>query len=90
MPSCPYCAARECSVQTTSGKGSVYSWIVVHRAFDPAFASEVPYTLASIDLAEGGRVVARLEGAAAPRFGMQVQAVFLDHPEWTELRFQPV
>jgi len=87
MPSCPYCAARESTVVTASGNGSIYSWIVVHRAFDPAFYSDLPYTLASVDLEEGGRVVARLEGAQA-QFGMPVHACYQDPPGWTELRFQ--
>lgn len=68
----------------------MYSWIVVHRAFDPAFQGEVPYTLASVDLAEGGRVVGRLESTVPPVFGMRVKPTFFDHAEWTELRFQPI
>ena len=88
MPSCPYCAARESTVEEVGGNGSIYSWIVVHHAFDPAFASEVPYTLATIDLAEGGRLVGRLEGARA-EFGMPVCATYTAHPDWTELRFRP-
>jgi uncharacterized OB-fold protein len=88
MPSCPYCAARETTVVAASGNGAIYSWIVVHRAFDPAFYSDLPYTLASVDLEEGGRVVARLEGAQA-QFGMPVHASYQDHTDWTELRFQP-
>jgi uncharacterized OB-fold protein len=89
MPSCPYCAAGGSAVQQSMGNGSVYSWIVVHRAFDPAFAADVPYILASIDLDEGGRIVARLVGAGKAEFGMRVSAVYQDHPAWTELRFQP-
>lgn len=88
MPSCPYCGGRDSSQVTASGDGSIYSWIVVHRAFDPAFAREVPYTLASVDLDEGGRVVGRIEGGAA-QFGMRVRAKFFRHADWTELRFQP-
>ena len=88
MPSCPYCAASESTVVEASGNGSIYSWIVVHRAFDPAFHGDLPYTLATIDLEEGGRTVARLEGAKA-QFGMPVRASYFDHPGWTELRFQP-
>ncbi len=90
MPSCPYCASRDSSVSAASGTGSIYSWIVVHRAFDPAFSSEVPYTLASVDLDEGGRVVARIQGPAKAAFGLRVKALFVDHADWTELRFQPI
>jgi len=89
MPSCPWCAADNSSVRESKGLGTVYSWIVVHRAFDPAFAADVPYILASLDLDEGGRTVSRLVGAARAEFGMRVSALFHDHADWTELRFQP-
>ena len=45
--------------------------MVVHRAFDPAFASEVPYTILTVDLDEGARVVGRLIGA---REGLRADA----------------
>ena len=42
-----------------SGKGTIYAWTKVHvPAF--GFADRVPYILGSIDLKEGGRVVAQL------------------------------
>lgn len=90
MPSCPYCAADTSAVRESRGQGSVYSWIVVRRAFDPAFAADVPYVLATVDFDEGGRTVARLEGTSSPAFGMRVSAAYTDHPEWTELRFRPL
>jgi len=90
MPSCPYCASPAGAVRESKGNGTVYSWIVVRRAFDPAFAADVPYILASVDLDEGGRLVARLVGTNKADFGMRVSAVYHDHPEWTELRFQPL
>ena len=90
MPSCPYCAAGASAVRESKGNGTIYSWIVVHRAFDPAFAGDVPYILASVDLDEGGRVVARLVSADKASIGKRVSAVYEDHPDWTELRFQPL
>lgn len=90
MPSCPWCASDQSAVRESKGLGTVYSWIVVHRAFDPAFAADVPYILASIDLDEGGRTVSRLVGVARAGFGMRVSALFHDHAEWAELRFQPL
>jgi uncharacterized OB-fold protein len=90
MPACPYCAAPGGEEFSASGDGSIYSWIVVHRAFDPAFEAEVPYTLATVELAEGCRVVGRLEGMQRPQFGSRVRAVYYDHPDWTELRFEPL
>lgn len=88
MPRCPYCASAKSTTSEAAGEGTIYTWIVVHRAFDPAFADEVPFTLATVDLEEGARIVGRLEGAP-PQFGMRVRATFFNHPDWTELRFAP-
>lgn len=88
MPRCPYCASAKSSTIEASGSGTVYSWVVVHRSFDPAFTSEVPYTIATVDLDEGARIVGRLEGAS-PQFGLRVRATYFNHPNWTELRFAP-
>jgi uncharacterized OB-fold protein len=88
MPRCPYCASAKSTNIEAAGRGTIYTWIVVHRAFDPAFADEVPFTLATVDLEEGARIVGRLEDAP-PQFGMRVRATFFNHPDWTELRFAP-
>lgn len=87
MPVCPFCASPRSELSEAAGRGSIYSWIVVRRAFDAAFRDQVPYTLATIDLEEGARTVARLEGGVEASFGLKVRAEFFDHPEWTELRF---
>lgn len=87
MPSCPFCASARAAVIEASGRGSIYSWIVVRRAFDAAFRDQVPYTLATIDLEEGARTVARLEGDVEAAFGLKVCAEYVDHSDWTELRF---
>jgi uncharacterized OB-fold protein len=43
-----------------SGRGTLYSWVVVHVALDAAFADDVPYTVVAVDLEEGGRMLGRL------------------------------
>ena len=58
-----------------SGKGTIYAWTKVHvPAF--GFADRVPYILGSIDLKEGGRVVAQLvkvdEEALKPGMAVRV------------------
>lgn len=86
MPTCPYCAGADAQAYATPGEGGIYSWIVVHRAFAPEFASQVPYTLVTVSLDEGCRIVGRLE-SGEPEFGRRVKACFHDHSDWTELRF---
>lgn len=87
MSHCPYCAATAHTWTELSGRGRVYSWIVVRRAFWPEFEGEVPYALLSVDLEEGVRLVARMDEIAALDFGLEVEAVYVTHPEWVELRF---
>jgi uncharacterized OB-fold protein len=85
-PACPYCAHPQWRLEQAAGTGTVYSFIVVHRAFDPAFAADVPYTVATVDLDGGGRLIARMDRTAA--IGARVGPQFVDHTDWTELRFQ--
>ena len=93
-PGCPGCGEVGSEAVASSGEGSVYSWVVVHRAFSPAFADDVPYTVATIELDEGCRVLARLELASAePSFGMRVRVDYRerrreDGAEWTEAFFR--
>ena len=88
IPSCPWCGATGSEALIASGAGRVYSWITVYRALTPGMEAEVPYTIATVDLAEGGRMFGRLEGPEPTTPGDDVAAVFVDHPEWTELRFR--
>jgi hypothetical protein len=89
MPACPWCGSAAAEWRAVSGTGHVYSWVGVRRALTPAFESEVPYTIATVELAEGARVFARLDGPEPTIPGAEVEATFVDHPDWTELRFRP-
>lgn len=90
MPTCPWCGATTSDIVAASGEGEVYSWITVHRAFSPRWAADVPYVIATVELAERCRVFARLDTAPAlVSAGLCVCACFVDHPEGTELRFVP-
>ena len=82
---CPYCRSTAAVHETVAGTGAVYSWTVVHRAFDPAFVADLPYVVATVDLDDGPRLALRLEGQA-PAFGAAVMPRFVHHAEWTELR----
>jgi hypothetical protein len=60
LPCCPYCRSSRVEHREASGRGSVSSWIVVHRALDPVFADDVPYVVAAVELIEGARIFSRL------------------------------
>jgi uncharacterized OB-fold protein len=60
LPLCPYCGSEQVSLVDTTGQGTVYSWVTVRRALDPAFVDSVPYTVVVVDLDDGGRINGRL------------------------------
>lgn len=62
-PGCPHCGAEAGRVVVASGRGTLYTWTVCHTAFDAEFKPEVPYVVGVVALPEGGRMVARIEGA---------------------------
>ena len=47
---CPHCGTAEHTWRAVSPRGRIYSWIVIHRAPDPAWADEVPYTVVVVRL----------------------------------------
>jgi uncharacterized OB-fold protein len=89
MPACPYCGAPGGVDVDVAGTGRVYSFVRVHRALTPAFADDVPYSVATVELDGGGRVFARIVPSDAAAVGIEVSPVFVDHDSWTELRFRP-
>lgn len=58
---CPHCGGGPLEWVPASGRASVHSYTVVHRA-PPAFAGDVPYVVALVDLEEGPRMMTRLLG----------------------------
>lgn len=91
LPSCPYCSAPGGDWEPVEPRGTLYSWVVTHVAFDPAFADAVPYTVATVELDGGPRMFARLTGVEGDdlRAGIPLEGYF--HPEGALpfLRFRP-
>jgi len=89
---CSRCLARGVAWQPVSGRGTVFTVAVMHQANHPAFAAEVPYAVAVVELDEGVRVTAQVTGSPAREvtIGMPVE-VWWDavSPEVTVPRFRP-
>lgn len=60
---CPQCGSRDVTWRTTSGTGSVWSYVTMHRAA-PGFEADVPYVVALIELSEGPRLLSNVVGSA--------------------------
>jgi hypothetical protein len=92
-PVCWRCRSFAHEWVTVSGRGTVFSHAVVHRAFMPELAGHVPYTLVvvALDDAPGVRIVSNLVDAAPDELaiGLPVEVVFEDvTPEVTVPRFR--
>ena len=59
-PVCSRCGSLESQWSPVSRRGIVYSFVVYHRAFHPAYADEIPYAVALVNLVEGVRMVMRV------------------------------
>lgn len=73
---CDACYCFDVEPMVASGRGVVHSWTIAHHAFDPAFASEVPYVLVTVDMQEGVRVLGRLPDPTGLQLGLPVQLAF--------------
>ena len=51
-PTCPACGAARLAWTPVSGRGRLYAWSVVRRAFIPQFASLVPFATGLVALDE--------------------------------------
>lgn len=77
---CPACGGPDLRWTATSGRGRLFSWVVVRRAFLPAFAEMVPFVSGLVALEEDPavRIVTHVPdvapGALVPE--MPMEAVF--------------
>jgi uncharacterized OB-fold protein len=77
---CTHCTSDDTTWEEVSGKGKVFSFVVFHRVYHPAFAKEVPYTVGVVELDEGPRMLSNVVGVAPDqvRCGMPVTVVYDD------------
>jgi hypothetical protein len=89
MPACPHCGSTVTDRRRSAGEGTIYSWVVVHLAQDPAFRDETPYTVVAVHLTEGARVFGRISNGPLAD-GMRVRAVPYAVGETTLLGFERI
>jgi len=89
---CARCLSDRAEWVRLSGRGTVYSWIVVHQSQHPAFNADVPYNVAIIELEEGPRLHTNIVECVNEQIhiGMPVEVVFEDAtPAVTLPKFKP-
>lgn len=77
-PCCPNCNSFDWDHVAVSGRGEVYSYVVMHHPLVPPF--DAPYTVAVIELDEGERIVSQLIDIepADVEIGLPVEVDFVD------------
>jgi uncharacterized OB-fold protein len=88
---CAECGSAKWKWTRSSGRGSVFTWTVAARAMHPAFADDVPFAPAVIELDEGVRLLSRVVDCPPEELeiGMPVEVVFEDvAPEITLPKFR--
>ncbi|RJP16718.1 MAG: Zn-ribbon domain-containing OB-fold protein [Candidatus Abyssobacteria bacterium SURF_5] len=75
---CPECLSEDVDWIDSSGKGVVHTFTIISRPPSDAFAADVPYVVAVIDLEEGPRMLSNVIGIPPEhvRVGMPVEVVF--------------
>jgi hypothetical protein len=58
---CAKCASRDVSVFAASGRATLHSYVINHRAM-PNSGFEAPYSIAVVELAEGPRMMTNVVG----------------------------
>jgi len=88
---CFHCLSEETEWVTVSGKGTIWSWCVFHKAYFKGFEADIPYPVVLVELDEGPRLYSNLVGIPKEdiRIGMRVRAVFEPAtPELTLVKFE--
>ncbi|UNS97809.1 OB-fold domain-containing protein [Streptomyces tubbatahanensis] len=85
LPGCNACGSPRWSAVESAGRGTVYSYVVMHHPPFPAF--DPPYAVVLVELAEGFRIVSNLVGVPCDevRIGMPVELEFLRVDDALEL-----
>ncbi|HEY0297035.1 MAG TPA: Zn-ribbon domain-containing OB-fold protein [Bordetella sp.] len=88
---CPRCLDSGFHWHDLSGRATVFSYIVFHQVYNKAFAGDVPYNVALVQLEEGPRMYSNVVGVPndAVKVGDALEVVFDPvTPEVTIPRFR--
>jgi uncharacterized OB-fold protein len=82
-PFCPRCWSTEVEWREASGRGTVYTYSIVHQNDLPPWPTKVPYVAAVVELEEGPRMMTNLVDCDhdAVRVGLPVEVLFQERTE---------
>ena len=91
----PCCFSKDTSWIQASGRATLYTYAIVHRAPHPGFGGDVPYVPAFVELEEGPRMPTNIVGIDEPTpeklsVGMPLEVTFEDITDTISLpKFRP-
>ncbi len=89
LPGCPECRGRDTTWVDIQPTGTIWSFVVYHRAFSAALKEQIPYTVAMVQADAGPYLVGRLVGGEKPpKVGDRVVAEFVDDDAVPSLRWR--
>jgi uncharacterized protein len=79
---CPGCHSAAWRWTPVSGRGQVHSFTVTYQPFGAAWASRLPYAVATVELEEGVRMLSDLPDEDVPDVAIgRLVEVFFEHQE---------
>ena len=82
---CPECLSGEAEWQAVSGRGKVFSFVVFHRAYHPAWEGRVPYNVALIELDEGPILLSNVIDVDNAKLAVGLDVQDRIRARWTKL-----
>jgi len=79
-PVCTKCLSSKFSWVQMSGKGKIISYVVIQQMYNKAFAEDLPFNCALVELDEGPRMISNIVGIPNDEIksGMKIEATFDD------------
>ena len=77
---CRHCLSKDIAWAESKGTGRIYSFVVYHRSYHPAFEADIPYVVAIVELDEGVRLLSNIVGTPPEnvRCDQRVRVIFQD------------
>jgi uncharacterized protein len=90
LAGCPECRSRDTTWDEVAPNGTVWSFVVYHRAFAAELKDEIPYTVVMVELDEGPHLVGRFVNVGRPpAIGDRVTAEFTEIDGVPSVRWRP-
>ena len=90
---CPECLDDDLAWVESSGRGTIFTFGVMHQNYHPAFTDDLPYNVTVVELEEGPRLNTNIVDVPNDEIevGMSVEVMFEEVAEGVKLpKFRPV